>query len=337
MGDSREVHVDDNGKQFYFDEDGKRVYLKPASLGLNPAVQAAIVTGIFGIIIALIGLIPVNSSDEPYLPIFVAIVRLINDNEVEEPPSDPSPSPISTENPTNAATYTPIASFTSSAVPSNTTNVPPPSITSIGTATPTFTAPILETDHSNAITREQLNELFGENNWFCLGDRYADGVEIVSARNNGIGIKQQRLNVPLAYPIERLSNSNYPNGLDNGIASGGNFGSIADFTSQLYLSPDQCPEWQLEALEQWRLDRQSLGYLRPFDNTEITQFFGELAWNCHSYFSISGHLNDDYIVHYPVTFLSGNAHQRDFGIGETVPASSFQVTFWLNGSVESCE
>lgn len=194
-------------------------------------------------------------------------------------------------------------------------------------------------DTENTLTRAQLNDLFGEHNWYCIGDRYSDGVEYTSARNYGVGIKQQNFDIEIAYPIRRVSSSNYEDGISDGIASGGDFGALVDFSNTLYLPPSDCPEWQLEALEKWRLDRQNLGNLYPFSYDEIEDFSGGEVLSCNSSFNmaVTVLLTESYIVQYPVMFVSGNAHRRDFGIGETVPSASFSVTLWLDGNVENCE
>lgn len=301
------------------------------------AIIVALIT-LSGVIFSVVYQVPTKNGQSS--PALVVVIQAITGNDTSElllTPEAPEVV-ITSEMP---ETPTPIV-ITATIVPTSPTRII--STTSIPTSTPNAmvvtatpfiqATSMIQDTNSSVLTRNQIDNLFGMDNWYCLGDRYADGVEISQSRNNGIGIKQQQQDINITHPLARISSNNHPAGTTD-IAIAG-VGAIVDFATGVYLSTSECPTWQIEALENWRNDRIAQGKPGIFSTSDIQNLVGISNFSCNSYFSISFRPATPYVVEYPVMFVSGNQNNRDYGIGEAVPISNFDVTLWVNGSVEIC-
>jgi hypothetical protein len=207
--------------------------------------------------------------------------------------------------PTNAATATSAAASASALLPS---------MTPIPTLTPTASPP------APHLTRQELNELFGADNWFCFPDR-----------QTGIGLYKSPPDFTVSYPLRYI---------DAGISSTNRYnpgdplpaGVAGTAELELPVPPDECPTRQIGFLTDWR--KAQAVDSAPIDHTRLDGLYGKGSWAClftfPSAISLS-HIPASFVVAYPVTAADQTGGAK-YGVGDQMPAGG-GATLWLAGAL----
>jgi hypothetical protein len=164
------------------------------------------------------------------------------------------------------------------------------------------------------VTREDLNALFGDGNWFCFPDR-----------QDGIGVQNLPPNFtvqsPLSYVDTRIDRF-----ITGQVAQG-----IGGASAQLQrrLPRDQCPSEQQPVLDRWGANR------HPIARELLDAALGVGNWHCTSdtpYAVKITALSANLLVQYPFTAIDDNSDGKKYGVGHVVPGGG-EATAWIPQAV----
>jgi len=296
-----------------------------------------------GIIAAIIGALPVGSSEKPLACSFDnSIVEgiyacnstvntgggVVTTTPNVETQVAMTLTALATQNPSLTPTAIPSATIERpmTQTPINTvlpTNTPQPTNTLRPTETPTYTptqtpSPTVGLG-SNAITQAQLDSIFG-NTWFCFPDR-----------ENGVGVRSMPSSVVVAEPVIEIVN--YIDTYTQGQLVPSSIGATVELAG--ILPKSQCPPSQQQALSDWASQKvQANGRI---SKETVDELLGQGNWECIPkvlYGVVAQELDTQFIVQYPVTNVDEDTTK--YGVGDTVPGGGI-ATVWLGGTLSTSE
>jgi hypothetical protein len=290
----------------------------------DSSVKAEFVTGLFGIIIALIGILPIDSpySDDKQPTIYV-IIQSIFDNDEDDigdiaitqtviavQQTQTAMVATDTHSPTPIDTLTPSPTWTPTIITATPEGVPPSNTPIVVTSVPTAIVMTATEPVVSGIRGGELDAILGADNWFCYPDR-----------RNGVGART----LPSGFTVqEPLSHINTPDGTYNiGETTFRATSANVELDGNI-ASSDECPDYQSQALTEWSNT--------PPDNISgyFDELFGVGHWRCDSeftYYIIVRELSSDLYIEYPFTAVDTNDYIVKYGVGDIVPGGQW-AAFW---------
>ncbi|MCA9974255.1 MAG: hypothetical protein KC413_00840 [Anaerolineales bacterium] len=187
-----------------------------------------------------------------------------------------------------------------------------------GTQEPTVVEPTVGSGET--LTKIDMDNLFGVENWFCFPDR-----------QNGVGLHLVQSSFEVVSPLRYVDTNEgrFSPGQTVPPWSGG----TAELTRSLLRS--ECPEYQLSPLAEW--DQARNNETQQFNKTRIDNLFGSGNWSCIPDYSFGVkvlYLNEDTYIQYPLTTADGPSGK--YGVGDTIPGGT-EITAWLAGPISRSE
>ncbi len=280
---------------------------------------AVLTTGILGIISGLAKMKEEQKSLRllAFVALGSAVILFIFMVQLSSLTSGPFPIPACPTTPTPIPTSVPTATSTSSVVP--TATLPPqPSLTQtpLPSAVPSPTGTPIATPLTPALTRQEIDNLLGEGNWFCFPDR-----------ETGLGLYKTPPDFRVAYPIRFIdAGAPAPIRYQPGEIIQTPVSGTAELEQPLPLV--ECPVKQIGPLLEWQKARSTDKY--PFDKIRLDALFGKGNWDCLLGFPSAVRIQITSLpfpVVYPILAVDGE-HLERYALGDTLLAGR-GATAWL--------
>lgn len=291
----------------------------PIGEGHDIPVWSRVVLGVVGVVFALIGVVGVLMVQETQTEAIAEAESIANSTSTPPPVMTATSQPVVVATQVTAPTQQ-VLIVTATPLPASPTSVPTNTLQAVAANV-----------SGNVVSKSYLDGLFGADNWFCYGDRYHAAIQRNSPHeNDGIGVKILNSDIIVQTPIRQVNSWNGSSSTDD-VARGG-VGAGIEFQSGYYMPPNDCPSWQIPALQQWIQSRNNSNWTGSFSATQITSFVGHSNWVCkmNMNYAIDTSFSVTRRVEYPATFASDNNQQINYAIGEDIQPST-NVTVWLNG------